>query len=246
MNYMIFAALYDHLMSEAPYDRWLDYVKNNSNPALKGLDIMDVGCGTGEMVIRYGQEGANVTGIDLSSEMLLVAKEKTDKLGLTPFLIEQDMASLPFIGEFDVITVFCDSLNYLKTETDVKSAFTSFFQQLKTGGMLLFDVHSPYKITNVYSNQTFADDGDEISYIWNSFEGKEVLSIEHELTFFVKNEDNLYQRHEELHFQRTYPIANYKEWLEEIGFVVEKIEADFRAEAPCEESERIFFKAVKK
>ncbi len=74
-----------------------------------------------------------------------------------------------FEEQFDAVVICCDSLNYLKTKNDVLSTFKSVFQVLKEGGLLLFDVHSPYKMTELFPDSTHADQDEQISYIWKSF-----------------------------------------------------------------------------
>ena len=60
-----------------------------------------------------------------------------------------------------------------------------------------------------------------------------------------KREGERYERFEETHYQRTFAIEEYKQWLEDIGFKILEISADFLDEAPTEESERIVFVAQK-
>lgn len=245
MTYTGFAALYDQLMSEAPYDQWIEYIKEASvQHDLTDVSLLDVGCGTGELLMLLLDEGMRVTGVDLSAEMLTIAQEKAMKKGYSPLLIEADMTSLETIDTFDIVTVFCDSLNYLPTQTAVQQAFAAFAKQLKQGGLLLFDVHSQHKISQ-FIGQTFADADEEASYIWTSYEGEEVDSVEHELTFFAKLSNNQYERLDELHYQRTFSIEQYNQWLEQAGFKVESITADFSNQQVHEESERIFIKAIK-
>ncbi|WP_088102544.1 class I SAM-dependent DNA methyltransferase [Halalkalibacter urbisdiaboli] len=247
MNYLAFATLYDSLMEEAPYDEWKRFVINSVGPhRMKELSLLDVGCGTGELVLKLLDEGVTVTGVDLSADMLVVAKEKCERAGYTPLLIQQNMSKMPRLGEFDVVTVFCDSLNYLTTEDEVKRAFHCFAEQLSKDGLLLFDVHSISKINDGFIGQTFADDRGDIAYIWTSFEGEFPNSVEHELRFFVQNDSGLYDRYDELHKQRTFPVSSYESWLEDAGFVIENISADFTEQPPHDESERIFIKARKK
>ncbi|KHF41927.1 class I SAM-dependent DNA methyltransferase [Halalkalibacter okhensis] len=247
MNYQAFAALYDTLMAEAPYDKWIDYMQRQLNKSnLVGIRVLDVGCGTGELLVRLNAEGAEVVGVDLSAEMLAIAKEKCEKADFSPLLIQQSMTSLEALGEFDVVTVFCDSLNYLESEQDVLDTFQSLYEQLKEDAVLLFDVHSVSKIEEGFIGHTFAEDAGEIAYIWTSFQGEHPNSVEHELTFFVQNEQNYYERMLELHKQRTYPIEQYRQWLAEVGFCDITIQADFTTETPSNNSERIFFCARKK
>ena len=62
----------------------------------------------------------------------------------------------------------------------------------------------------------------------------------------MKEEDSdLYERFEEYHNQRTFPMATYKSLLNQAGFEVKEVLADFDEE-PSETSERIFFIAIKK
>lgn len=246
MTYTGFATLYDYLMADAPYDGWLDFVKKSVQAqSLSGLKFIDIGCGTGELLLLMLKQGMNGTGLDLSPEMLTIARAKAEEEGYSPFLIEADMTQLPELDSVDLVTVFCDSLNYLRTEEDVQSAFAGFAKQLKPNGILLFDVHSEHKINKGFIGQTFADADEDVSYIWNSFSGEEPNSVEHELTFFAKTESGQYERTDELHVQKTFSVAQYCTWLKEAGFNIESVTADFTQDEPTDTSERIFFKAIK-
>ncbi len=248
MTYNGFAYLYDQLMQEAPYDKWFCFFENTvKRYQPESKTVLDVGCGTGSILLKLAKSGYQPTGVDLSADMLTVANEKLLKENYAVPLYEQNMTSLPNIGLFDVIIVFCDSLNYLSTEEEILSAFKSFYNQLNREGLLLFDVHSLYKINKVFVDATFALEDDEISYIWRSFIGEYENSVEHELTFFVKKDSGLYERIDELHKQRTFPVNTYQKLLEEAGFHLLETVADFEIGNPISDtSERIFFIAKKK
>ena len=53
----------------------------------------------------------------------------------------------------------------------------------------------------------FTFDNGRISYIWETEEGDEPHSVYSELAFFVRNEDGLYKRFDEVHYQRTFYCA---------------------------------------
>lgn len=246
MTYESFAYLYDRLMEEAPYDRWLNLTLNCINDYHpKAKSILDVGCGTGELIVALLKHGFQVTGVDLSNDMLTVAQEKVENLGKSCMLFEQDMRTLDGIGSFDVVTVFCDSLNYLLTESDVKQAIQQFYNVLNDKGILLFDVHSEYKMNHIFKGATFAEDLGEIAYIWNVFASDEPNQMEHELTFFVEQNNGLFQKIEEVHVQRTFSIEKYKQWLLETNFEILQIIGDFQGEI-TPQTERIFFIARRK
>ena len=246
MRYAGFASLYDYLMADAPYSQWLEYVRGNvPDQRLESIRVLDVGCGTGELLLLLLQQGMNGTGLDLSPEMLTIARAKAEQKGYHPLLIEADMTELPQLETYDLVTVFCDSLNYLRTEDDVQLALQGFAKQLVSGGILLFDVHSEYKVNKGFIGQTFADADEDVSYIWTSFAGEKSNSVEHELTFFSQLETGHYERVDELHVQQTFSVHQYRIWLEQSGFKVDSVTADFMTSEPDETSERIFFKAVK-
>ncbi|MED3835135.1 class I SAM-dependent DNA methyltransferase [Peribacillus frigoritolerans] len=247
MTYERFAYVYDELMKDAPYEKWLMILTAKLEQyGIGGRKVLDLACGTGEMTVELAQHGFEVTGVDLSDEMLLVANEKAVKLGLSIPLFQQNMAELEGLGQFDCVTIFCDSLNYLRDEEDIVKTFSRVHEHLKDGGLFMFDIHSLYKIEEIFSGHTFAVNGEEVSYIWDCFPGEEPYSVEHDLSFFVRDDESgLYDRFDELHYQRTYPVEQYKKWLEQAGFTVSEILADLEEAPLVTETERILFVASK-
>ncbi|MFE4812291.1 methyltransferase domain-containing protein [Peribacillus simplex] len=247
MTYERFAYVYDELMKDAPYEKWLMILTAKLEQyGIGGRKVLDLACGTGEMTVELAQHGFVVTGVDLSDEMLLVANEKAVKLGLSIPLFQQNMAELEGLGQFDCVTIFCDSLNYLRDEEDIVKTFSRVHEHLKDGGLFLFDVHSIYKMEEIFRDNTFAVNGEEVSYIWDCFPGVEPYSVEHDLSFFVRDDESgLYDRFDELHYQRTYPVEQYKKWLEQAGFTVSEVLADLEDAPLAAETERILFVASK-
>lgn len=246
MSYQRFAYLYDELMEDAPYSEWLSFVKTSMSKYLKnGTRFLDVGCGTGSMTILLAKEGFDVTGVDLSSDMLMVAKEKAETEKVSISLFQQDMRELEGLGSFDYVTILCDSLNYILTEEDVKRTFLSARNHLTAGGLLLFDVHSIHKINEIFIGQTFGSNEERLSYIWQCYEGELENSVEHDLSFFIQN-GTKYDRYDELHTQRTFSVDDYTQWLIECGYDLLNVSADFLPEDPSDESERILFVAKKR
>lgn len=240
-SYERFSYVYDRLMEEAPYGEWVDLVKKEADTG----KVLDLGSGTGECSIQLAQVGFEVTAVDLSEHMLSVAQDKAIQAKLPIKFLQQDMRELDTGELYDVITIFCDSLNYVSDIEGVQATLSKVYQHLKPGGVVLFDVHSLYKIQSLFVGNTFSSSEDDISYIWNSFAGEEKGAVEHELSFFVENEEGLYERFDEVHYQRTFSIEEYKNWLSEAGFDMICVTADFTSNPPKSTSERIFFRAVK-
>lgn len=243
MSYEKFAYLYDELMQDAPYDLWVDFVQRKRKKYdVQGKSLLDLACGTGELSVRFAKEGLEVTGVDLSEDMLSVAQAKSEGMGMKIPFFQQDMAELGGFEQFDMIGIFCDSLNYLLSEEMIEKTFLNVYHYLKKGGLFLFDVHSLYKVNQQFVNHSFSYNGDDLAYIWNSFSGEFTNSVEHELSFFVLDEQSgKYDRFDEVHFQRTFPIEQYSKWLHQTGFNLLEITADFESKEPQSSSERIFF-----
>lgn len=248
MSYEQFAYLYDRLMNDVPYEKWIQLIKKAAaDYKVKGANLLDLACGTGELSIRLAQTGYNVTGIDLSEDMLSVAQAKTMEAGESVFYIEQDMSQLEGLPVFDLICICCDSINYLRTEEEVINTFKSVYAHLDEKGLFIFDVHSLYKMNQLFINQTYTVNDEDLSLIWQCYEGEYPNSVEHDLSFFeLDAASGMYRRYDELHFQRTYSVDQYSEWLEQTGFTLLKVEADFSQDILDEEAERIFFYCKKK
>jgi ubiquinone/menaquinone biosynthesis C-methylase UbiE len=248
LAYKDFAYYYDLLMSDVPYDKWEDFInKQLIKYDITGKKLLDLGCGTGAISIPFAKRGFQVTGVDLSAEMLALAHEKAMNARSNVQLIEQDMSEFKTTEQYDIIGVFCDSLNYLDSEKEVIATFKKAFSHLRESGIFIFDVHSIYKMNVIFNEYTFASNEADFSFIWNCYQGHVPNAVEHELTFFVEDkETDTYRRFDELHVQRTFPVSTFEKWLNEVGFTEIEITADFTSESPKNESERIFFTAKKK
>ncbi|UFJ38893.1 class I SAM-dependent methyltransferase [Brevibacillus humidisoli] len=247
MAYHHLASVYDKLMEDAPYDAWVRWleVELASDPSFpSSLSIIDLGCGTGSIAIPLAKRGHRVIGVDASSEMLAIASEKMRQARVEVAWVEQDMRQLS-LSPVDVVISFCDSLSYLLEEDDVQETFRRVYAHLHPGGQFLFDVHSPYKILHGFGENTFTLLDEEINYIWQCVSDPIRLEVEHQLCFFLRQQDGLYRRMEEVHAQRAYqPLSMFK-WLREAGFEQIAVTADFRQEPPHEQSERLFYAARK-
>lgn len=242
--YGAFASVYDSLMDDIPYREYADLIVRKAGPGA-GRKLLDIGCGTGVLSALLAQEGFSVTGIDASPEMLSVARERFGLLGLDGQFFEQRMEELEGHAGFDVAVIAIDSLNYVTGPEEVRSVFRGIRESLKDGGHLIFDVHSPYKMTDLFLDGPFTADFEDVSYMWNTYPGEEALSVESELSFFIRRPDGLYERRDEFHLQRTFPPDVFADMLAGEGFTVLDITADWQEEPPGETSERLFFHAVR-
>jgi SAM-dependent methyltransferase len=240
MTYNWFAKVYDKLMDDSLYDKWLVYTKKHIP---NGERILELGSGTGILGLKLKRNGYEIIGLDLSDEMLSIAYNRQLEEGLSFPLIQGDMRNLEDLPMYPGIICYSDALCYMENEKEVLLVFKQVYNRLEKNGKFLFDVHSITQIEN-FLTSSFHAETDNIVFMWDSFEGEYPYSVEHELSFFVNNIDNLYERFEETHKERTYPIEVYMELLREAGFDTIDVTADFTDEV-SKESKRWFFACTK-
>ncbi|MDQ7809097.1 class I SAM-dependent methyltransferase [Amycolatopsis sp. A133] len=96
--------------------------------------VVDLGCGTGSLAVLLAQAGYAVDGVDLSSRMLAVAKEKAEAAGVSVGLREGDAAKPPCSpGTFDVVL----ARHVLWAMPDPAAALGNWVRLLKPGGRLV-------------------------------------------------------------------------------------------------------------
>jgi SAM-dependent methyltransferase len=125
---------------------------------LKGLfgkTVLDVGCGVGRWSARLASVAALVVGLDLSREMILKAKKRMDKKGLSADFVVASTHMLPFIPRaFDAI-VSVTVLQHIIEESSFKDATSSIAQTTKGDGeiILLEYSYNPSGKKNRYSSE---------------------------------------------------------------------------------------------
>lgn len=244
-SYGRFADIYDTLMQDVPYSSYVEWVKTFA-PSTTYKTLLDIGCGTGTLSLMFHDAGYEVSGIDLSESMLIIANERMQEANVSIPLFQMSMDELEGFFNVDVVVIPIDAINYLDEEERVKETLRRVYDALRDGGQLFFDVHSLYKMDEVFLQSPFTYDDGQIVYVWHTEKGEALHSVYHDITFFVyDDETNLYERFDEEHYQRTFSHEQYVKWLSEIGFSEIDITADWEAKPPTGESERIFIRAVK-
>lgn len=135
--YKKYAKFYDKVYSKKKYDEEVAFIKSIiSNFKVKGKNLLDIACGTGTHAKKFSDSGFNVTGVDINSEMLKIAKEKAKN---SRFL-EGSMQSFKSKDKFDIITCLFTAINYNKNISELKTTIKNFHNLLNKGGIVIFDL----------------------------------------------------------------------------------------------------------
>lgn len=242
-TYETFASVYDAIMDDSLYEKWTDFSLRHFPKGKKKL--LELACGTGILSLAFKQLGFDVTGLDLSQDMLDLAQKRAQKAGLSLSFVEGNMLDLSKLGKFELVTCYSDSLCYMKDEIDVGQVFSEVYQHLDEGGCFIFDVHSTYQTDQVFPGFSYHENADHFAMVWDTYADEAPHAIVHELTFFIEEEDGRFTRHDEVHEERTYDLLTYDVLLEQAGFQKVQVFGDFTDEAPTEKTARWFFVAQK-
>ncbi len=213
--YTGFAQVYDLFMEDVPYEEWRDFLVDilHREGISDGL-VCELGCGTGRMTRLLAQSGYDMIGIDASQEMLSIARENESE-GI--LYLAQNMREFELYGTVRAIVSICDSMNYLLEEEDLLQVFKLVNNYLDPGGIFLFDLNTEYKFRELMGTQTFSEHRAEGSLVWDNYYDEETKLNEYALTIFLRQEQELYRRYEEVHYERSYGLAEVVQLLEQAG-----------------------------
>lgn len=237
-----FAENYDRFMREVDYDARADYLlsvfeRERVEPEL----LLDLGCGTGSLAMCLAERGVSVIGVDLSPDMLMLARDKAMCAGLDILFLEQDMRSLDLYGTVSGAVCSMDGINHLVSEEDLSLTFERLRLFVQPGGLFVFDVNTAYKHQVVLGDNSFVyeDEEEDVLCIWRNRYDANSSSTEIMLDFFTPTSNGLYERTCEDFTERYYSAEVLKKRLAEAGFCVLGIFDDLSFESPKEHCQRM-------
>ncbi len=207
--------------------------------------VVELGCGTGSFTQVMKNLGYDIMGIDMSPEMLNLARQKSADAGLDIMYLEQDMRELDLYCTAGTIVSVCDSVNYVLEDEEIIETFRLVNNFLYPGGVFIFDFNTLFKYRDVIGDTTIAENRDDCSFIWDNYYDDDSHINEYDLTIFAKvdSEKELFARSVETHYQRGYTLDEMKGFVEAAGLsFVTAIDADTH-EDPTDDSERIYIVA---
>ena len=244
--YEAFAELYDELMNDVDYESWADYyARLLSIYGIRQGKICECACGTGGLTIPLQKRGFQMTGVDISREMLWQAAQKSRKQGAAIPFVQQDMKALNLHRPMDAVIATCDGVNYLLKDDDLMSFFRAARRAIRPGGALVFDVSTPYKLKQVLCSGLMGEDREQVTYIWQNTWNEKRQTVDLDLIFFIREPDGHYRRLEEHQRQKAWDEKSLKETLWHAGFRTVSIYGDYSLNAPREGNQRWHVAAVR-
>ena len=241
-----FASVYDIFTEGVDYKTRADYILSllNKNSIKEGT-LLDLACGTGSLTVEFCEKGFEVIAVDLSEDMLLLAREKLATFGDKALILCQDMCELDLFGTVNCAVCSLDSINHLDNIEDVKTAFEKVSLFMEPGGVFVFDVNTLYKHRSVLADNTFVYETDDTFLVWQNSLQENGRSVDIMLDIFTQDENGLYERESEDFTETAYTVEEIKEALLQAGFTDIEAFDDLSFDKPSEDSQRIYFTAKK-
>ena len=218
------AQFYDNLM-DFDYPALCDYyesvfVKYDCRPHT----VLDLCCGTGKVSDELAKRGYDMTGVDLSENMLAQAQ-----INLANYpdvlLLQQDMRLLDLNDTVDAVVCALDGFNHLPDTASLVSALQRAALFLNRNGLLIFDLISKEKFFNILADHVSVYDLEDIYCVWQSeLSGKR--SVKHCLNFFKPASNGKYIRSDECFREYWFSSATVKNALKKAGLTLLEINSE--------------------
>ncbi len=238
-----FSLVYDSLMYDADYKKRTAYLlKLFSKYGKKPTLLLDLACGTGGFSNEFAKQGIEVIGIDMSEEMLSVAREKSFDMGLDVLYLCQKAEELDLYGTVDGAVCCFDSLNHITDYKSFSKAIEKVALFLEKDCLFIFDLNTEYKHKCVLSDNVFVIENEDIYCVWaNKYVEKNAV-VDISLDFFAPlEEDGIYERFSEDFSERAYNNDEVKSACEKAGLEIIEIFDDLTENPLHDKSERAIF-----
>ena len=249
-NYFALSKVYDRLNGDLDYTTWANYIdeKIKAHSDIDVSLVLDLCCGTGTMTLELDSLGYDMTGIDLSPEMLDIARQKAlhkNRAENNLFLC-QDMCSFELYGTVQAVVSCLDSLNHLDCKADLKKVFDLVHNYLERGGLFMFDLNSPYKFKNIYGTNAYVLEDEGIYCGWQNIYDKDSRICDFYTTVFTENEDGTYSRFDDYEREYCFTQKEVEKLLLKCGFELVSVDGDIDGSAVEKDTERLYFTAKRK
>jgi len=203
-------------------EKQLHFLRNHLKP---DVYVLDVACGTGRHSIPLNQHGYNVVGLDVSSNLLNIAKQRWRDM----HLVRGDMRFLPFKSQAFAAEISMDtSFGYLSSEQDDLLSLSELRRTLEQDGVVVIDVFNKKQLMQKFQL------GKSTSLDYPSFFllQKRTVSLNGQwlCDLWVVCDKTSGRKMTFKHVVRLYELSELQSLLEKVGFVVKRVYGGYEGE----------------
>ncbi len=235
---------YDRLTNDVDYPAVVDFYRLIwEREGLHPETAVDLACGTGSVALLLAAMGIQVTGVDMSEEMLTAAAEKAQRVDAPPLFVRQKLQRLWLPKGVDLAVCGLDSLDYLTDPADCQEAIRRVYRALNPGGCFIFDVNTPEKL-KAMDGQVFLDEDEDVYCVWRGEFDEDTQICSYGMDLFQR-QGKLWRRSFEEHCEYAYTQRQLTDYLRQAGFTDIAVYGDRRLLPPTAGEQRMYFKARK-
>ncbi|NBD17982.1 MAG: methyltransferase domain-containing protein [Cyanobacteria bacterium] len=217
LNYDKFAWFYNQYWGKKYCDSAFPCIEQLLLPYLsEQAKVLDLCCGTGQIMQNVIAKGFRVTGLDISKDMLEFAKQNAPSGN---FVID-DARSFSFSSTFQAVYSTHSSLNHILHLNELTSVFKNVYTALVENGIFVFDMPSEerYQSEILTGKVTDGDVKKDYAYAVGGQYDSEQKTGYINITIFDLISDNSWQRSDINWLVRCYSEQEIKSTLEKVGF----------------------------
>lgn len=237
-----YAAIYDLIYKDKDYNKEAahiaDILKRQGNGKIK--TVLNLGCGTGRHDHILAKMGYEMTGVDMSEEMVEIAnltpgpspRREGGKEALSfrrgkegevePCFFVSDIRTIDLNRKFDAVISMFHVMSYQNADSDVKAVFDNSFRHLESGGIFLFDCwYGPAVLAERPEKRVKNVENDE--FIVTRFarpvlhEDTHVVDVNYEINVIEKKSENQ-ETFTEPHNMRYFFVPELEKFVVNAGF----------------------------
>jgi len=233
------ARIYDYLMRHINYQEWADYIEGIfSILGVRPEDILELACGTGTLALELARRGYNVSGTDASEAMIMIARQKACEIGIQVRFERMDMRYINTSKQFSAVLCLYDSINYLRTEEELRKTLEGVSSILHPGGLFIFDICTEANSLRHFRDIREAGKGDGFLYQRHSFYDPASKIHTNEFQVRFDGEPVIFT---EFHQQRIYSLVELIDEINSSPLNLIELYDGFTFQKGTEDSDRVHF-----
>ena len=204
--------------------------------------VLDLCCGTGRHSIVLSQHGWSIIGLDLSKNLLIIAKQRMRQKAVDFPLIRADMRYFPFRNEvFKAVVNMFTSFGYLPSETEDLKCLCEVQRTLMENGYFLIDVVNKEYVAKIYKERDWAE-YEPFYLLENRILDLRKSMLLSEWTIIRKNTNEV--RHIQ-HNLRMYSYPKMKQMLDKAGLRIKQVYGGYDKKKFSQNASRMILLAQK-
>ncbi|TGK30909.1 class I SAM-dependent methyltransferase [Leptospira gomenensis] len=229
-----YSEYYDLLYKDKNYELEVSYVDSLiKSYKADSKSVLELGCGTGKHALLLTQKGYEVTGVDISPQMLAEAERRKAETGsgVFPKFVQGDVRTVRVSSRFDVVLSLFHVMSYQTSNKDILAAFETASLHSNSGSIFIFDVwYGPAVLSQIPETRIkrLFDEKIHVTRLAESkvIHEKNIVEVDYEVWIRRKNTNSLeliQEKHPMRYFfnpelelllaQNGFEILRSEEWL---------------------------------